>query len=363
MITFGPIPSRRFGASLGINNLPAKHCTYACGYCQVAVEAVPELHRRAFYPLHELVAAVETKVAAVRAARQPIDRLTFVPDGEPTLDVHLGEAIRALRPLGLPVGVITNASLLMLAEVRADLAAADFVSIKVDAVEETRWRRVNRPHPRLVLAEVLAGALAFAREYRGELSTETMLVAGVNDDVASVEQVAELVATLAPAHAFLSPPTRPPVDPAVAAPSAEVLARAYRAFAGIVPVAVLLGGEDPGSFGQSGDPVADLLAIVAVHPMRERAALAYLARRSGALGDANQAAEDAGPVTGAAGGVDTGEPAGPRSGPRSGPGSAPGSAALEALLAAGLVARRWYRGESFLVGRADASRQAGGGGS
>ena len=32
---FGPVPSRRLGRSLGINNIPAKHCSYACVYCQV----------------------------------------------------------------------------------------------------------------------------------------------------------------------------------------------------------------------------------------------------------------------------------------------------------------------------------------
>ena len=35
MLTFGPLPSRRFGRSLGITNIPRKSCTYSCVYCQV----------------------------------------------------------------------------------------------------------------------------------------------------------------------------------------------------------------------------------------------------------------------------------------------------------------------------------------
>jgi wyosine [tRNA(Phe)-imidazoG37] synthetase (radical SAM superfamily) len=35
MIAFGPVPSRRLGQSLGINNIPPKNCSYACVYCQV----------------------------------------------------------------------------------------------------------------------------------------------------------------------------------------------------------------------------------------------------------------------------------------------------------------------------------------
>ena len=35
MIVFGPVPSRRLGKSLGINNIPPKGCSYSCVYCQV----------------------------------------------------------------------------------------------------------------------------------------------------------------------------------------------------------------------------------------------------------------------------------------------------------------------------------------
>ena len=34
-VTFGPVPSRRLGQSLGINNIPPKICSYACVYCQL----------------------------------------------------------------------------------------------------------------------------------------------------------------------------------------------------------------------------------------------------------------------------------------------------------------------------------------
>ena len=33
MIAFDPIPSKRLGKSLGVNNIPDKVCTYACVYC------------------------------------------------------------------------------------------------------------------------------------------------------------------------------------------------------------------------------------------------------------------------------------------------------------------------------------------
>ena len=55
------------------------------------------------------------------------------------------------------------------------------------------WRRIDRPHRSLGLSAVLEGMLAFAEAYRGELTTETMLVRGVNDDAAHLADVASFL--------------------------------------------------------------------------------------------------------------------------------------------------------------------------
>jgi wyosine [tRNA(Phe)-imidazoG37] synthetase (radical SAM superfamily) len=188
-IAFGPVPSRRLGQSLGINNIPPKCCSYACVYCQVGrtVELVAE--RRAFYPPEEVVREVENRVRDVRERREAIDYLAFVPDGEPTLDVHLGREIAGLRPLGIPVAVLSNAFLVDRSDVQSDLLRADWVSLKVDAVREDTWRRINRPHGRLRLDDQLRGGLRLSRRLAGTLATETMLVAGLNDDEAHIDDL------------------------------------------------------------------------------------------------------------------------------------------------------------------------------
>jgi wyosine [tRNA(Phe)-imidazoG37] synthetase (radical SAM superfamily) len=278
VIVFGPVPSRRLGRSLGVNNIPPKHCSYSCVYCQVGTTVGREAARRVFFDPDEVARTVEDKVAACRAAGERIDYVTFVPDGEPTLDLHLGREIRALAPLGLPVAVISNGSLLSLGAVRDELAAADLVSVKVDAVEDGLWRRIDRPHPRLDLETVLEGIADFAAGYGGDLLTETMLVAGVNDSAAAVEAVADFVAALAPRRAYLAAPTRPPAEPDVRPPRSEELVRAHEIFARRLDSVELLTSPEEGEFGSTGDPVEDLLAILAVHPMREDAAARYLSR-------------------------------------------------------------------------------------
>jgi wyosine [tRNA(Phe)-imidazoG37] synthetase (radical SAM superfamily) len=67
-------------------------------------------------------------------------------------------------------------------DVRRDLEQADLVSVKVDSVAEDVWRRINRPHPSLVLERVLDGIREFSSSYKGMLISETMLVRGVNTD-------------------------------------------------------------------------------------------------------------------------------------------------------------------------------------
>ncbi|MBC7260626.1 MAG: radical SAM protein, partial [Chloroflexi bacterium] len=127
MIAFGPVPSRRLGRSLGINNIPPKICTYSCVYCQLGRTLNMQIRRQSFYAPDEILWDVRSKVEHVREAGESIDYLTFVPDGEPTLDLHLGRAIELLRSLGIKIAVISNASLIWQEDVREDLMKADWV--------------------------------------------------------------------------------------------------------------------------------------------------------------------------------------------------------------------------------------------
>ena len=107
MIAFGPVPSRRLGRSLGINNIPPKVCTYSCVYCQLGRTIEMRVERRAFYAPQEISKAVGDKVKKAGKVGESVDYLTFVSDGEPTLDVNLGREIELLRPLAPSFGART----------------------------------------------------------------------------------------------------------------------------------------------------------------------------------------------------------------------------------------------------------------
>ena len=280
LIVFGPVPSRRLGKSLGINNIPPKICTYSCIYCQLGRTNNMQISRREFYKPEEIMRAVEKKVKDAREKGEPIDYLTFVPDGEPTLDINLGKEIDLIKSLslGIKIAVITNSSLIWKEDVRDDLYKADWASLKIDSVTQDIWRRIDRPHGALKLDKILDGISEFSRTFKGELATETMLIQDVNDDAKEVEQVADLIAKLSPKKSYVSIPTRPPAEKRVTPATEYEINRAYQIFkARGIDVEYLIGYEG-NAFAYTGNVEEDLLSITSVHPMREEGIEEFLTK-------------------------------------------------------------------------------------
>ncbi|MCQ8903007.1 MAG: radical SAM protein [Methanothrix sp.] len=276
MIAFGPVPSRRLGMSLGVNNIPPKICTYSCIYCQLGRTLKTSVKRRGFYPPDRILDEVKRKVSE---AGVKIDYITFVPDGEPTLDVNIGEEIDLLRALGFRIAVLSNASLLWDPDVREDLMNADLVSVKIDTTDEGIWKRINRPHQSLKLAQLLEGVRDFAAGYSGDLITESMLIRDLNDDDGSLRGIAEFLSEVDPEKAYISAPIRPPAESWALPPAEERLNAAYQIMSEILDRVELLVSHEEGAFVSAGDVRSDILSITAVHPMREMALRSILDRR------------------------------------------------------------------------------------
>lgn len=279
MKIFGPVPSRRLGSSLGINNIPAKTCSYNCVYCQLGRTLGKQIERAPFYKPQEISQEAKAKVEKTLESGHKIDYLTFVADGEPTLDSNLGREIEILRPLGFKIAVITNGSLISRDDVREELAKADWISLKVDSTREEVWRRMNRPQPTLQLPTILEGMLQFALSFKGELTTETMLVRGLNDKSDQFQEVATFLEQLQPVKGYLSVPTRPPAERWAEPPHESVLNQAYQIFSEHLHRVECLTGHETTDFSLTGDPAEDILSITAVHPMRHEALEKVLQQR------------------------------------------------------------------------------------
>jgi len=270
-ITFGPVPSRRLGRSLGINNIPPKICTYSCVYCQLGRTHHLQINRESFYTPQEIRQAVKKTVTETQKRQEHIDYLTFVPDGEPTLDRHLGEEIDTCHQFGIKIAVITNASLLWHQDARGDLGNSDYVSLKIDAVHEDTWRRINRPQKSLQLDDILEGITDFAHEFTGKLVTETMLIQTINDTPGELTDIASFITKLHPETSYIAIPIRPPAEPWVQPAGEKIITMAHEIFRKKGLAVEYLMGYEGNAFASTGNPREDVLNITSVHPMKKEA--------------------------------------------------------------------------------------------
>ena len=269
MITFGPVPSRRLGKSLGINNITfPKTCSCGCIYCQVGKTINKTIKRGDFFKPEIIYENVEKHIDHLSKDNFP-DYLTFVSNGEPTLDINLGKSIRLLKGIGIPVAVITNASLLRVESVREDLSLADWVSLKIDAGDNDTWQKINAPAAGLNFGKITEGKNHFASSYKGKLCTETMLVDGVNDFPDNFSKVAQMVKNLNPFKAYLAIPIRPPSIKTVKPADTEELNQAWQIFSENQITTEFLTGFEGTDNGFTGNIHEDILNITSVHPLRE----------------------------------------------------------------------------------------------
>lgn len=279
-IIFGPVPSRRLGRSLGVNNIPPMHCSYSCIYCQLGRNKSLITERRNFYNPELVYKKAEIKINEVFKSNGVIDYITFVPDGEPSLDINLGTTISLLKKTGIKIAVISNASLMADEKVCDDLMKADRVSLKTDTVREKIWRKINRPHRALSLAGIERGMIRFASDYKGELNTETMIVANVNSGESDVALTVDFIKSITPAKAYISIPSRPPAESYVVSPHETSVIDACRMFTDAGIDVECITGHEGNEFSSTGNIADDILSITSVHPMRDDS-IKFLLMQSG----------------------------------------------------------------------------------
>ena len=231
-----------------------------------------------FYKPEDILKEVKRRVHKVISRKEKINYLTLVPDGEPTLDINLGKTISALKKIGIKIAVLTNSSLIWREDVRQDLMEADLVSLKVDVVRENLWKKINRPHKSLKLDDILQGVIEFAKEFKGTVITETMLIRDINYGN-EFEEIAKFLKNIRGlSKSYIAIPTRPPAEKWVKPASERTLNRAFQVFTetlGENKVEYLIGYEG-NAFTLTGNVKEDLLSITTVHPMRKEAVMKFL---------------------------------------------------------------------------------------
>jgi len=280
-IIFGPVPSRRLGYSLGINNIKRKICTYDCIYCQAGKTTCCSTERDCCLSPYELYFFVKKKVEELQKENIHFDYISFVPNGEPTLDNNLSKEISLIREFGYKIAVFTNSSLLWNDNVKENLMFADYVSLKIDTVNESTWEKINRPHAHLRFGAILKGISDFAKFFKGTLTTETMLIKNLNDNLEEIAEIGKYLKTLKRDASYFMIPVRPPLEKYAVAPDPEVLEKISAFVKMEIPKAEMLCCPESGDFKATGNIEEELLGIMAVHPMREEAIEDFIKRKGG----------------------------------------------------------------------------------
>lgn len=180
-IAYGPIHSRRFGCSLGINLMPAdsKICTFNCIYCECGFNT--KVHKPRIPTRDEIRSALQAKLEELQRQHVCPDVLTFSGNGEPTLHPDFKAIIddtAELRDLYFPqakVTVLTNSTQLHRPDVIDGLLKADNRLLKFDAAIEHTMRLIDQPVSEQFS---VAGLIEQLRSFQGNLTIQTIFLRG-----------------------------------------------------------------------------------------------------------------------------------------------------------------------------------------
>jgi wyosine [tRNA(Phe)-imidazoG37] synthetase (radical SAM superfamily) len=186
-IIFGPVNSRRFGKSLGIDLSPTKkQCNFDCLYC--------ELEPAKTVDIYDEVISIDKIVSALSEALQKyqdIDALTVTANGEPTLYPYLAELMERINSIkgDIKTLILSNASTINRQEIQKALMKFDTVKLSLDCATSRCLKRLDRSHKGIEIDDIKEGMLTFKSKFSNALIIEILMVKGVND---SKEEIAEL---------------------------------------------------------------------------------------------------------------------------------------------------------------------------
>ncbi|WP_345969848.1 radical SAM protein [Sulfurimonas sp. HSL1-6] len=188
---FGPVNSRRFGTSLGIDLSPGlKQCNFDCLYCELA-PAAPVTEQKQRSGVDEIIAELRSALAE----HPGIDDITVTANGEPTLYPDLATLVDRIDAVkgNTKTLILTNSATLTDPKTFATLLKFDQVKLSLDAVTPEVFRKIDRPAEGIEIVALVDAVKTFATAYKGDLYLEILFVHGLND---TDEEIAALNSVL-----------------------------------------------------------------------------------------------------------------------------------------------------------------------
>ena len=207
-IIFGPIHSRRFGKSLGVDLSPSKkQCNFDCLYCELdpakTIEAQDE------------VLSVQAIISAIQHSlkeHQDIDFLTITANGEPTLYPYLSELIDEINKIkgNTKTLILSNAATIDDPKTQEALLKLDEVKLSLDCATQKCLKKLDRSHSGIEVENIKSGMLEFKSKYSGPLVIEILIVKTLNDSEEEIYKLNEYLLKLQPTRIDIGTIDRPP---------------------------------------------------------------------------------------------------------------------------------------------------------
>jgi wyosine [tRNA(Phe)-imidazoG37] synthetase (radical SAM superfamily) len=181
---FGPVQSRRFGVSLGIDlSASTKQCNFDCLYCELAPKRAM-LHQESITPVENIVSDLKDALSH----HPTIDVITITANGEPTMYPHLNELIEQLNAIkgNIETLILSNSACLNDPAVFETLLKLDQVKLSLDAATPETFKKIDRPAEGITIQTIIESIARFSHTFNGKLFLEILFVKGVNDTPSEV---------------------------------------------------------------------------------------------------------------------------------------------------------------------------------
>ena len=207
-IIFGPIPSRRFGISLGIDLSPSKkQCNFDCLYCEL--EGAKTVDKMDEYP------SVEDIIKEIKKnfeIHPKIDVITLTANGEPTLYPKLNELIDEINKIkgSTKTLILSNGSTIYKEDIFNTLLKIDIVKLSLDCVSEKCFKKLDRVNSSVETQKIVPSMIEFSQKTQKDLVLEILFVKDLNDKDEEKSLLYQALIQINPTRVDIGTIDRPP---------------------------------------------------------------------------------------------------------------------------------------------------------
>jgi wyosine [tRNA(Phe)-imidazoG37] synthetase (radical SAM superfamily) len=207
-IIFGPIPSRRFGISLGVDLSPSKkQCNFDCLYCEL--EGAKTVEKMDEFPsVQEIISAI--KYSFLKHSK--IDVITITCNGEPTLYPNLDELVDEINKIknNTKTLILSNGSTIYKKNIFKTLLKIDTVKLSLDCVSKKCFKKLDRHNISVETEKIVPAMCEFSKQTKNNLVLEVLFVKDLNDEDEELELLYKSIVLINPKRIDIGTIDRPP---------------------------------------------------------------------------------------------------------------------------------------------------------